>query len=539
MTKTPARLLLAAALATALPAPPLGAQTGGAVRLPALGESASEDFSVGTERRIGEQIMAEIRRDPAYLDDPLLLDYVQSLWAPLVDAARARGNIGADLDTAFAWEAFLVRDRSVNAFALPGGFVGVHLGLMAMTGTRDELASVLAHELSHVTQRHIARSVASASRQSIVGLAAMLLGILAASRANSADAAQAAIVGGQAAMAQGQLNFSRDMEREADRIGWSVFQDAGYAAQGMATMFERLDAANRLVDNGAYPYLRSHPLTVDRIGEARARIDAVPATARVALRPALEHLLMQARARVLMEPTVQALRRAQAQETAPLAGGERIAALYGSALASLELREPARAQAALDAAAPLARQAAPDEARAQLALLLAQAQTWQAVGQGPRALAALEAWRVPASGGAARPLMLARAQAAIDIARGGGDAGGALRAGVETLQTWVAEHKADALAWSLLGQGAELQGLKLRALRAQAEAQAANGDIVGAIDRLRAAQRQARPGGGAAVDFVEASIIDARLRALMAQRRAQIAEMRGGRGGGPNDERAP
>lgn len=538
MTKFPARLLLAAALATALPAPPLSAQTGGAVRLPALGESAAEDFSVGTERRIGEQIMAEIRRDPAYLDDPLLLDYVQSLWAPLVDAARARGNIGADLDTAFAWEAFLVRDRSVNAFALPGGFVGVHLGLMAMTGTRDELASVLAHELSHVTQRHIARSVASASRQSMVGLAAMLLGILAASRANSADAAQAAIVGGQAAMAQGQLNFSRDMEREADRIGWSVFQDAGYAAQGMATMFERLDAANRLVDNGAYPYLRSHPLTVDRIGEARARIDAAPAPARVAQRAVLEHLLMQARARVLMEPTVQALRRAQAQETAPLAGGERIAALYGSALASLELREPARAQAALEAAAPLARQAAPDDARAQLALLLAQAQTWQAAGQGPRALAALEAWRAPASGAAARPLMLARAQAAIAIARSGGDAGGALRAGVETLQTWVAEHKADALAWSLLGQGAELQGLKLRALRAQAEAQAANGDIVGAIDRLRAAQRQARPGGGAAVDFVEASIIDARLRALLAQRRAQIAEMRGGRGG-PSDERAP
>ena len=124
--------------------------------------------------------------------------------------------------------------------------------------------------------------------------------------------------------------------------------------------------------------------------------------------------------------------------------------------------------------------------------------------------------------------MLARAQAAIDIARGGGDASAALRASVETLQTWVAEHKGDALAWSLLGQVAELQGLKLRALRAQAEAQAANGDIVGAIDRLRAAQRQARPGGGAAVDFVEASIIDARLRALTAQRRAQIAEMRGG-----------
>jgi predicted Zn-dependent protease len=536
----PARLLLAAALATALPAPPLSAQTSSPVRLPALGDASAEDFSVGTERRLGDQIMAEIRRDPAYLDDPLLLDYMQSLWTPLVTAARARGNIGADLDGAFAWEAFLVRDRSVNAFALPGGYVGVHLGLMAMTGTRDELASVLAHELSHVSQRHIARSIASSSRQSLVGLAAMLVGILAASRANSADAAQAAIMSGQAAMAQGQLNFSRDMEREADRIGWSVFQDAGYAAQGMVTMFERLDNANRLTDNGAYPYLRSHPLTVDRIGEARSRIDAVLPGARAPSRTALEHVLMQARARVLMEPTVQALRRVQAQETAPLSGGERVAALYGSALAALELREPARAQAALDAALPLARSFAPDDAKSQLALALAQAQVWQATGQAPRALAALDAWRVPSAAGPSRPLMLARAQAALDVARGGGgDAGSAVRPSVEALQTWVAEHRGDALAWSLLAQGAELQGLKLRALRAQAEAQAASGDIVGAIDRLRAAQRQARPGGGAPVDFVEASIIDARLRDLMARRRAQIAEMRGGRGGGPNDERVP
>ncbi|HVK32288.1 MAG TPA: M48 family metalloprotease, partial [Burkholderiaceae bacterium] len=505
------------------------------VRLPALGDAASEDFSVGTERRIGEQIMAEVRRDPAYLDDPLLLDYVQSLWSPLVAAARTRGNIGADLDTAFAWEAFLVRDRSVNAFALPGGFVGVHLGLVAMTGTRDELASVLAHELSHVTQRHIARGLASSSRQSVIGLAAILLGVLAASRANSADAAQAAIVGGQAAMAQGQLNFTRDMEREADRIGWSVFQDAGYAAQGMAMMFERLDYANRLVDNGAYPYLRSHPLTVDRIGEARARVDASPSGAKAAPRPALNHLLMQARARVLMDPTVQALRRAQAQETGAAGGGERIAALYASALASFELREFERTQAALDAALPLARSAAPEDARAQLALLLTQAQVWRAVGQAPRALAALDAWRTPPAEGMSRPLLLARAQAAIDVARGGG--GDALRPSVEALQTWVAEHKDDALAWSLLGQGAEQQGLKLRALRAQAEAQAASGDLPGAIDRLRAAQRQARPGGGATVDFVEASIIDARLRDLLARRRAQIAEMRGGRG--PSDERTP
>ncbi len=530
MTRPFARLLLAAALASALPAP---AQQAASVRLPALGESAAEDFTPGTERRLGEQIMAEVRRDPAYLDDPLLLDHLQSVWAPLLAASRARGNIGPDLDTAFAWEAFLVRDRSVNAFALPGGFVGVHLGLIAMTATRDELASVLAHELSHVSQRHIARSIANSSRQSLVGMAALLLGILAASRSNSPDATQAVIVGSQAAVAQGQLNFSRDMEREADRIGWGVHTDAGFAPMGVAAMFERMDQAYRLVDNGAFPYLRSHPLTVDRIGEARARLDAAPA-ARAPLKPTLDQLLMQARARVLMDTAVQSLRRVQAFDASSLTGADRVAALYASALASLELREPARAQAALDAALPLARAGAPDDARAQLALSLAQSQIWLASGQAARALAALDALRPPAPG-SQRPLLLARAQAALEVARGGG-AGTqpALRASTEALQTWVAEHAGDAAAWSALAQGADLLGLKLRALRAEAEAQAAVGDLGGAIDRLRAAQRQSRAASGAP-DFIEASIIDARLRDLTARRRAQLAEARGA----PRDERNP
>ena len=144
--------------AQSLPPPP--------VRLPALGESASDDFNLNQEKRIGEQVMREIRRDPAYLDDPQLLDYLQSLWAPLVRTARQQGDIDADTELLFPYESFLVRDRSVNAFALPGGYVGVHLGLIAITGTPDELASVLAHELAHVTRRHIARSISASSRTS-------------------------------------------------------------------------------------------------------------------------------------------------------------------------------------------------------------------------------------------------------------------------------------------------------------------------------------------------------------------------------------
>jgi beta-barrel assembly-enhancing protease len=544
--KLSAPLLLAAALATALPAPPLWAQPStrgpaGDVRLPSLGESAGDDFSVGTERRLGEQIMAEVRRDPAYLDDPLLLDHIQSMWLPLVAAARARGNISADLDAAFTWEIFLVRDRSINAFALPGGYSGVHLGLIAVTATRDELASVLAHELSHITQRHIARSIASSSRQSLVGMAALLLGVLAASRSGSADATQAVIVGSQAALVQGQLNFSRDMEREADRIGFGVHQGAGFAPQGMAAMFERLENAYRLTDSGSFPYLRSHPLTVDRIGEARSRLDAAPA-ARAPLRPTLDHQLMQARARVLMDPGVQALRRWQAADAGALVGGERLAALYASALASLELREPARAQTALDAASALVPK---DTANAHAAFALGslQAQVWQASGQAARALAWFDAQRAPAAGPstpAARPLMLLRAQAAIDAARAGGGTAvppASLRSSTEALQTWVAEHRIDATAWSLLAQGADLLGLKLRSMRADGEAAAARGDLVGAIDRLRAAQRQARSGNAGAPDFIEVSIIDARLRELTAIRRAQLVEALGERNADREQER--
>src|SRR5204862_7006670 len=164
----------------------------------------------------------DIRRDPDYLGDPLLQEYLQSVWQPLVAASRRRGNIDDDMQARFAWEPFLVRDPSVNAFALPGGFVGVHLGLIAITSTRDELASVPAHEMSHVSQRHIARSITGDSKRSLVGLAALVLGMLAASRSHSPDAMNAVLAGTQAGAIQGQLNFSRDVEREADRVGFQV-----------------------------------------------------------------------------------------------------------------------------------------------------------------------------------------------------------------------------------------------------------------------------------------------------------------------------
>ncbi len=527
-----------------LPAAPAHAQ----IRLPALGEAESDQFSISDEKKLGAQIMREIRQDPDVVDDPVLSDYLDSIFRPLYRAAIDRGNISPEMQEAFGWEPFLVRDRSFNAFALPGGYIGVNLGLIAASGTRDEMASVLGHELSHITQRHIARSMVANKNQSVVTLAAMLLGLLVASRAGGGgDAPVAVIASGQAAMATGQLTFSRSMESEADRFGLDVMTDAGFSPTGMAAMFERLDAANQLNDSNQYPWLRSHPLTIERLAEARLRARQVappdPRTSHLT-----EHALMRARARALMDTSDPALRRMQAQArlTSPITDAERLGVLYGGALASIESRDFASADAMITGALQLLAKHA-DEAAAQARGSLEAAPT-AASGASPTAGAAASvvpiepvvardfallrveyavakrsAPEIVAAVAAlgnerSRPIMMARAQAAVGRAAArDSSATGALRAETEELQTWVAEHPRDAFAWALLAQCAEPIGMKLRAIRAEAEAHAAKGDLLGAIDRLHAGERLTRT---ARTDFVEASIIDSRLRELEAERRA-------------------
>ena len=217
--------------------------------LPTLGDTS--EMTAGAERRLGDRIARELYRDPDYIDDPVLVEYVQSIWQPLLAAARARGELSDELQERFAFEVFLGKDRSVNAFALPGGYFGLHLGLLAVVSSRDELASVLAHEISHVTQRHIARLMTKDKRQTPWLIGAMILGALAASK--NPDVGNAVIAGSQAVAVQGQLNFSRDMEREADRVGFAIAGQAGFDPQGFVGMFEKLQQGNRLNDRGAWP----------------------------------------------------------------------------------------------------------------------------------------------------------------------------------------------------------------------------------------------------------------------------------------------
>ncbi len=472
--------------------------------LPTLGDTG--ELSVGAERRLGERIARELLRDPDFLDDPVLGDYVQQLWLPLLAAARQRGELVPDMDERFAWRILLGRDRSINAFALPGGWLGMHLGLISATASRDEVAAVLAHELSHVTQRHISRMMTQDSRVSPLLMGAMILGAAVAAR--NPAMGQAVLTGSQAVAVRSQLNFSRDMEREADRVGFGVLVQAGFEPEGVVAMFERLAQASRLNDDGSFPYLRTHPLTTERIADMRARIP-VQSAGRGPVRVDLLHGLAAARARALSATGVDGLRvlLRETQALTPDAPLVRQAgALYGGALASLKLRDLPQA---LRLQERLARLDLGDPEAARLVRLLG----------GEIALAAGNAADALAAAGmrtSARPELLLSAQALLLSANAEAAAQAADR-----LQLWVGDHPADAIAWQLLAQAQSARGLPLRALRAEAEARVAVLDYAAAIDRLRAAQNLARRGTN---DHIEASIIDARSHQIASLLREQAAQ---------------
>jgi len=236
-----------------------------ATNLPDLGEASQSVFSPQLERKIGEAIMRDIRADRAYLDDPEVADYLNSVGYRL---AAASPNNRQD------FEFFAVQDNTLNAFALPGGYIGVHSGLILTAQSESELAGVLAHEIAHVTQRHISRMVAQESRSNLISIAAIAVSILAA-RANSEVASAAAAVA-QAGVIQSALDFTRENEHEADRVGFQILQDSGLDPRGMASFFDRMGKYNRLYDNNAPVYLRTHPLTTDRLADIQNRLAVTP-----------------------------------------------------------------------------------------------------------------------------------------------------------------------------------------------------------------------------------------------------------------------
>lgn len=516
----------------------LGAQTGSTVERPAtsaglpnLGDGT--DMTPSMERRLGDRIARELYRDPDYLDDAVLMEYVQGIWQPLLAAARQRGELPPELDEAYAWEILLGKDRTVNAFALPGAYFGLHLGLMGIVTSRDELASVMAHELSHVTQRHISRMMTRQSQQAPLLLGAMILGILAASK--NPNAATGVLAGTQAAGAQSQLNFSRDMEREADRVGFTVSTQAGFAPEGFVSMFAKLQQSSRLNDAGNFPYLRSHPLSTERMADMQSRIElpdtAMPSPPSVRKNvQETDHAMVAARARVLSNSAVDALRtwsvEAEVDNMSKLSPAQQAATLYGATLAATKLRDFKTAQTLWQRLTDSVRKDAPASRLARL--LGAELRLAQADGVGAlRLLQGTDGSATAKSSSRAELFLAAQAQlqigAVAPAAGAAGWQGNGLTAMSQQLQTWVADHPRDAQAWQLLSSTYATEGRTLSSIRAQAEMSVAQLDYPAALSRFKAAQEWARK-GGAGTDHFEASIVDTRTRQVESIVREQALE---------------
>ncbi|HQS57193.1 MAG: peptidase M48 [Gallionellales bacterium 35-53-114] len=233
--------------------------------LPDLGDVSQEVISPQQERQIGEQSMLQIRADKSYLNDAEVADYLNLLGGSLVLNSSEPGQ---------PFEFFAINDNAINAFAMPGGFIGVNTGLILTSQSESELASVLSHEIAHVTQHHIARLIAGQKFDSLASMALIAAAILSA-RSNP-DAAMASIAGVQAVGIQRQINFTRVHEQEADRIGLSILQKSGFDTRAMPTFFERLQKSSRLLEGNTPTYLRTHPVTNERVADVANRVQQLP-----------------------------------------------------------------------------------------------------------------------------------------------------------------------------------------------------------------------------------------------------------------------
>lgn len=468
-------ILLAALALAVLPLSRASAQS-----LPELGDAAGAAIAPRVERRIGESIAREIRyRDPAYVDDAEITDYLENLGRRLLAAVpEARHD----------FEFFAVRDASINAFALPGGFVGVHTGLLVAAESESEVASVLAHEIAHVTQRHIARLIGAQQQMqlpSMVALAAAIL--LGGSRPDLAAGAAAAVQGGAV---QAQLSYTRDFEREADRVGFRTLAAARFDVRAMPAFFEKMQRTTRLSDDGSVPsYLRSHPMTTERIADAQGRAADAPYRQHL---DSLDFHLLRAKLRAESGDAGDAVATFSAAVRERRYANE-TAARYGLVVARLRARQAQAAQADFAALRATGATSPMIESLAARVLL--------AAGDRTGAAAALKQalQRYPGR----LPLVYAYAEG---LQQAGRDLDT-----LAALEDPLRLHPDDVRLRALQARTYAALGKRLLQHQAQAELYLLRGSVPAAIEQLQLAQAA---GDG---NFYELSAVEARLKELRAR----------------------
>lgn len=451
--------------------------------LPELGDASGAQMSPILEKRIGEEAYRNIRfRDPSYLDDPEVTDYISRLGGKLLAAVPGRVE---------PFEFFLVKDPTINAFAMPGGFVGVHTGLILSAQGESEIASVLAHEISHVTQRHIARMVGKQSDATVATVAAIVVALL-ASR-SSPDLAQLTLATANAGAIQSQLNYSRDLEREADRIGFQLLHESGYDVHAMSAFFERLQKANRLIEGNAPAYLRTHPMSVERMSDMQNRAQSLPYKQ---VPESLDFHLIRAKLRSDLGTSRDAVANARDQLNSKRYSSEAGARYY---LVSSLIRDNQFAAAERELA--LLRALKVDNAGIELlAARLASAQ-----GNHPAAKEILLAARSRHIG--SWPVHVSLVQSMQDM--------GAHRDALIELSNMIKDRPRDARLYAMQAKSYAATGQQARMHQALAEQYILMGTLPGAMEQLQFAQRS---GDG---DFYLYSAIDARMREIKAEMGAQ------------------
>ena len=448
--------------------------------LPALGDASQAVLSPQQERQIGRQSMLHIRASRQYLDDAEVNDYLNQLGAKLVENSP---------EPSLGFEFFAIDEYTVNAFAMPGGYIGVNAGLLLTTQSESELASVLSHEISHVTQHHLARMIAAQQGDGLVSMAAIAIAILAAR--TSPQAAEAAITSVQAGSIQKQLNFTRTYEEEADRIGLQLLEKSSFNTRAMSEFLERMQRATRLLDGNAPNYMRTHPVTSDRIAEIENRVQNQP----YRLVPdSLDFQLVRAKL-------------IGAQKTAPDA-----IAYFSDALGAQNFGNQITQRYGLVSA--LLRNNETERAAQELAALLKQAKAQPESGNNPM-IATLAGQVKRASGNKGGTLAYYRAavrsfpqhRALIydyaELLLQDKQAGNALKLLTEQL----ARHPSDTKLYDLQAMAYAMQGKLIEQHRAQAYSYAWQGNLYAAIEQLE----HAKQAGG---NFYQLSTIESELREL-------------------------
>ena len=240
----------------------------GEIALPEFGDPSGQLLTPAQEKRLGQAFMRSIRKTMVVIDDPLLSEYIEKLGGRLAASSDAAGR---------SFRFFLIDSPEINAFAGPGGHIGIYTGLVTTTETESELASVIAHEIAHISQNHMLRTYDAVNRLSLPLAALALAAVAIGAASNNPDLGVAAMAGMQAGLAQAQINFTRAHEEEADSIGIRTMADAEFDPRAMPVFFDRMGKSSRLYDSGELPeFLRTHPVTTNRIADSFGRADSYP-----------------------------------------------------------------------------------------------------------------------------------------------------------------------------------------------------------------------------------------------------------------------